>query len=321
MNSFNTRLAMHSFEDFLGRLSSSGRNSTPSSLRNHGGNRRHRLSQSKSNSASRQHLETGPLSPTHPHASSDRSLRKCSKCLWYSHRRSSYCLKCGRVGWAPASGGPTQSVPYKIREDSVYLGTRKIAFRIVSRDVRAMPKYKDSWASHSVEAAAANNDSVASWTYDESEMEENVFKHRLGKQPTISNIVDLVARYKEDKLKEMAKDKDSKERNLEAIILENQNDLTLLRVLKNVDTFGEKPYVNMRGIEVPNTRDIAGDVTAKWDRENRSGVRHLSSRIYMRFGFFSFFHLTIIFLFCSFYLDDNSEIRNSSFPARQMFFE
>jgi hypothetical protein len=139
-----------------------------------------------------------------------------------------------------------------------------------------MQNYKESWAQEE------------GWTYDEAEMEEDVFKRRVGKHPTIESILSLVSMVEEDTLTAMAEnwdydaakesglvgclDSTYTEQSLEAIFLQNQTDLTLLRVLQCFEYFGNEPVNNAQERERVQKFDIAGDIASTWNKEERCGV-------------------------------------------------
>jgi hypothetical protein len=230
--------------------------------------------------------QKGPLEPGHPQASTDNEFAKCGKCGWHSRlNHDPWCLKCGLVVAASKESfsHPAQSDEYKPNADDIYFGTRHISFRIVPRDVRSIPKYKGIWNQQPQAADSTNNPTALIMTDEnESEMQEDVFRRRLGPQPTIESILRLASMVEEVKLKEMTenwnsssatagtwktktssgKKKICSERVLEAITLEDCNDLALLRLLLGVHSFGKAA-----------TKDLVVDITATWDKENLLGVR------------------------------------------------
>lgn len=92
-------------------------------------------------------------------------------------------MKCGRVA-SERDFGKVQSKPYQEQRDDVYLGRKTIPFRIVARDPRKMARYKDSWTQEG-------------WTYDETEMREDLFRHRFGERPTAEMILASIPIVKE----------------------------------------------------------------------------------------------------------------------------
>lgn len=188
-------------------------------------------------------------------------------------------------------------------EGDVFLGERVIAFRIIAHDPRQLEKYKDRWNEH--------EGTDPRWTYSEVDEEETMFKHRFGKHPHIDVILSSIPVVDADKIpksngnaeketfkihytsdfeKEGSDDPDYDPEDYdsdgyrtavlvpddfsanetEAIILENPKDLTLLQALHEFGTIATKKQ------DPRSTTYVGGDITAKWNRETRSGVSRLS---------------------------------------------
>ena len=102
-------------------------------------------------------------------------------------------------------------------------GERSIGFRIVPKDPRRDKRYSDSWKE------APQDD--PRWQYDEAAMKQSVFDCMLARFPLPAFVTRLTAEWDEEK---------TRETNLrDAIILDNQDDLALLRIINKVD-FGCK---------------------------------------------------------------------------------
>lgn len=205
----------------------------------------------------------GPWAPDHAVASTVTYLAKCRKCGWLSRLvgGNKWCLKCGRIAQDEALSSLEQSVVYKSKKDDIFLGTREISFRLVSRDPRLIEKYRESWS--------AADTSTAAWTYDAAEMEEEVFRSRLGKHPRINDLLTLLLNVREEKLKEWMSNDKMKEKGLEAMILDNPCDAALLKALHISTKLGEEPLPYENG-EYP-----CGDISAVWHKAERKGVSHI----------------------------------------------
>ena len=152
------------------------------------------------------------------------------------------------------------------------LGEKIIPFRIVAHDPRKFDKFKQRWM---------ENENDPKWSYSAAEMEEDVFRHRLGKHPLISVILSSLPIVSPDKIPETGSlirhvssyDGEVREPQQlsadesDAIIVENRNDVALLRELANFASIG----LEYQTVSVSTPLD--GDIVATWNTAARSGVR------------------------------------------------
>lgn len=137
----------------------------------------------------------GPFDPTDGVAQQDPNLTQCRRCKWYNrffHRNFRYyknlhpvgfldwCHKCGRVA-SEQDFCKIQSQPLKPQAGDLFLGTKEVPFRVFVHDPREMERYEDSWLDA--------EDDLPEWQYDEGEMREDFFEHRLGERPVLSMIL------------------------------------------------------------------------------------------------------------------------------------
>jgi hypothetical protein len=99
----------------------------------------------------------------HAHARSNAEARRPT--VFVKH----WCHACGRVA-SEAYLGKDQSHPYVSLLGDIRLGTKTIHFRLHSHDPRQMSKFEQNWA---------DNKGKPEWTYNEQEMEEELFRHRF----------------------------------------------------------------------------------------------------------------------------------------------
>lgn len=230
----------------------------------------------------------GPWPPDRSDISDYCRVMKCRKCGWYSKRQSTpWCDKCGRVANESTFSDVAQFVPYESSPQDYCLGTRRIPFRLFAPDVRSIEKYRASWSQADTTKAA--------WTYDESEMEEDTFKHYIGTRPTIGNLLKMIAPMDEEKYKEIARGSDYQKG---AIFLENKNDLILLRLLHNDRGF--ELFCGNEG-HLLNGK-VGGDIKAEWAKEKRSGVS--INRVYIELKVVL---LITLFCFYAFLATDNRD--------------
>jgi hypothetical protein len=198
-----------------------------------------------------QFFRRGPFEPGYAQASADPvNYPACVKCRWHNRRRAVQlrCLKCGRI--INSAHGLNRGVTYKSRPTDYFLGTKIVQFRIIPTDVRSLDEYRSSWL------LADKTDPA--WKYDEGDMQEDIFIHRVGSNPTANSILKLVSEWDTDKLRE---------KNEEGIVLDNPNDIPLLRVLERQEQFGMRSMSRSSGV-----RSYYGDIKAKWQKEQRLGV-------------------------------------------------
>jgi hypothetical protein len=218
--------------------------------------------------------EKGPFAPGDAILKDDRPaalLTQCRKCNWYSRLTATmvgsgdWCHKCGIVICEDRFGKQQCSSPYKNGKDDILLGERIMPFTIVAHDPRDFDVFKNIWT---------NDDKPSSeWTYDEAEMEDDTFRHRLGKRPLLKNVLDCIPIVEKEKMPKSGHvtgltlngKESSAAEDTEGIVLENRNDLQLLQILATTDGF--------RGMAGRNDgHPIDGDIVASWDKTSRAGV-------------------------------------------------
>ncbi len=211
-----------------------------------------------------------------------------------------WCHACGRIA-SVKDFSKLQASPYSRTPNDVFLGERVIPFRIVAHDPRQMEKFQERWTSHQGDPK---------WDYSDIDEEEDLFKHRFGTYPRVEVILGSIpvfdadnipkdtskaARgtfkvhyntdfikygsndpgydpddYDEDGYREEPLNQEFNADETEGIIVENTNDLTLLRELHALGTIAcEKRKPNEHNLI---TTYVGGDIVAKWDRQARSGV-------------------------------------------------
>lgn len=245
------------------------------------------------------HLDgRGPFAPDNPVAPRCPDLTQCRKCGWYNrfHHRNfeklrydvkthaqvpdlhpvgvlDWCHRCGRVA-SERDFGKLQAQPYTRNPGDVYLGEKVIPFTIVAHDPRNFSRYKESWASG--EASDPTR-----WTFSQAEMEEEVFKHRLGQYPLIEMILASLPVVPVEKL---PKSGSLKKRNsfayramsgeptrvsadeTDAIVVKNRVHCSLLEELLNFGTIGCMDRDTSKAL-------LDGDIVASWNSAAQTGVR------------------------------------------------
>jgi len=192
----------------------------------------------------------GPFKPDDVPYSARRNVTKCRKCGWYSlfdhwnYTRqvnpyektaaypacpSDWCHACGRVA-SKKDFGKRQSIPYKPVVGDVLLGTKDISFKIKAHDPRKIQSFSKYWE---------ENKGSPNWEYNEAEMENDFFRHRIGKHPDIEMILHSIPVTKIDGIPESGsyvkgltnQTNEPSISETEALILDRQSDLNLLREL------------------------------------------------------------------------------------------
>jgi hypothetical protein len=243
----------------------------------------------------------GPFPPDTMAAPRDVSLTKCRKCGWFSrlthhhpnlpkirefikYSSSDWCHQCGRVA-SERDFGKMQVLEYKPRAGDFYFGKKEIPFRIKSHDPRLFHEYKTNW-----ESADENS---PEWVYNEAEMEEDTFRHRLGTHPEIVRILECIPTVSEDKIKKtglvrksnvdprFSQNRAGNTKNpalaeeTNAIIIQKQSHIQLFMALYEMVPRREQ------GI-------TTSDVVAEWDTSSRSGVSCIEYPLHPRV-LFTFF--------------------------------
>jgi len=154
----------------------------------------------------------------------------CNHCGWHNNIQAVQklnnlrCFKCGRfAARAKQIAENTRKLGY------LDFGERHLRFRIVAKDVRSDDKYRQSWET------ADSNDSR--WNYDATTMMKSVFDFKIGNRPKLGNTMTLISEYDEAT---------TKQKNMDGIIMENPNDISLLRLLESAG-IGKNPGLPYRG--------------------------------------------------------------------------
>jgi hypothetical protein len=179
-----------------------------------------------------------------------------------------WCHACGRVA-SENDFEKDQSSPYKPVEGDVLLGSKEIPFKVKAHDPRKFEKFSKYWK---------ENEGSADWEYDEAEMEYDFFRHRIGKRPTISMILLSIPVTKSDSIPDSGAFEqrvfcltEPSVNETEALLLDNQDDLKLLRELW--------PFVS-------DCFSLGLDITASWNKSERKGVSGCLHKIcFMRLDF------------------------------------
>ena len=243
----------------------------------------------------------GPWPPNHALASTVKLLTKCRKCGWFnkfSHcnagttkRRTDptqidWCHACGRIACERDFEKVQSNSVSAIHSNSnpvskvgrVSLGTKNIQFRIKARDPRKMqgndaPAGRQSVADRWQNYEGKDSESEGCWKYDAAEMEEDFFLHRIGKKPTITNILAALPIASGENIPDTTDPNDwGFERNTstrvpfsfmecEAMLLDDPEHIQLLWQI----------HSSIKG-------SFSYDVDATWDREKRKGVSALYER-------------------------------------------
>ena len=135
-------------------------------------------------------------------ANCGKHIHQCRKCHWWNIKETlvpakvtamDWCRACGRVA-RETDFNKHQSTPYVPRSGDISLGTKHIPFRIKARDPRNIDPFKKKWEEFETEKEE--------WTYDEMEMKHDFFRHRIGKNPSLQNILSAMPILEESKIPE-----------------------------------------------------------------------------------------------------------------------
>lgn len=227
----------------------------------------------------------GPFKPDNPAAKKDKTLTKCRKCSYYNkfehmnftksvggsdikaHRTGpcDWCHACGRVA-STKDFQKEQSKKYEVETGDAILGTKDIPFTVKAHDPRKLEVISNYWT---------ENEGSPKWVYSEADMENDFYRHRIGKQPTLLYILQSIPVTENDAIPEggdprrndiyiggnESEQKPSVCEN-EAILLENKADLSLLQ---EVYFFGSSDSV------------IGTTLTSTWNKTRRNGVSFASA--------------------------------------------
>ena len=217
-----------------------------------------------------------------------------------------WCHACSRVA-STRDFGKEQSDPFKPKVGHVLVNigngdaggdagagasasSRVIGFRIKGRDPRKIEKTKKYWDEFGESTSADNDKATATassnkWKYCEAEMEEDFFKHRIGKNPTIRHILLAIPTVTDDSIPETGyvagdpygSDTRPAANEGEALLLgydgdgdgdddDDDNNKRVdgdMRVLRELNAF-----VEIAG--VPSPIDL--NIQAKWNKTTRRGT-------------------------------------------------
>ncbi|CAB9523044.1 regulator of chromatin subfamily A member 3-like 1 [Seminavis robusta] len=229
----------------------------------------------------------GPWAPEHEVAGKDKTLTKCRHCGWYtrfSHMNFAtpalptgchdWCHKCGRVASEKDLNKSAVGFAYSPKATDVSLGEKVIPFRLHAHDPLEMNAFKLSWEQNK-----------NSWTYDEADMEEELFLHRFGARPTVDMILASLPIVREVPKDGVVKPTGNKSKlcsavETEAILLEKANHKSLLEVLYNC--FGTVATNPKDGDA--RARLVSGEILAEFDKSTRKGV--LRMRLFLSASMF-----------------------------------
>jgi hypothetical protein len=175
-----------------------------------------------------------------------------------------WCHSCGRVA-SDRDFRKVQSQRFVPSPHSIYLGYKEIMFRLKAHDPREMDQYRNIWEEQQ-------------WTYDETEMEQELFDHRLGNFPLLEMIVASMPITTEDKIPtegrhyteyQTGDDAKASLSETEAVLIDDDGESLILKELfKTSPLFGGAAETD----KPTQTQYIDGDITAMWDRSTHRGV-------------------------------------------------
>jgi hypothetical protein len=196
------------------------------------------------------------------------TLFECRKCGWYTplSRRDDardnsagcWCQACGRVALEECFKD-NSGQPYKPKPDDVYIGSKTIPFRIKVHDPRNMTMFQPFWSKY--------EGTSPKWIDNEAEMEEDMFRHNFGKFPSLRTILANIPVVEENKIPRDGHHESWKSNrrpaaraeDTDAILLTDRIHIIILQELHSVG-FSSSGH------------SVKGDITAKWNREERCGV-------------------------------------------------
>lgn len=156
-------------------------------------------------------------------------------------------------------------------------------FRLKAHDPREIDKYSDRWEQEE-------------WTYNETEMEQELFEHRLGESPALEMILASMPITTQDKIPSDGKQHQAYQTytgvaateaslsETEAVLVDNHGDSLILKELfKTCPKFGttraralEPSPTDQKGVEptepLYRCEYLDGDIKAVWDSNTRKGV-------------------------------------------------
>jgi hypothetical protein len=179
-----------------------------------------------------------------------------------------WCHACGYVA-SERDLCKVQSQSYVPSQYSILLGTKTVDFCLKAHDPRDMEQYSEKWVQEE-------------WTHNESEMEQELFDHRLGKFPVLEMIVASMPITTEDRIPSDGSHRENgyagaqvaaeaSVSETEAVLIGNHADSLVLKEL-----FKTSPKFGTINAVKPSDRlysYIDGDIQAVWDSSTRKGVR------------------------------------------------
>jgi hypothetical protein len=249
-----------------------------------------------------------------------KGMWKCRKCGWYTRQGKTtfedihnidsdqggpWCLICGRVASSDCFLSIKDEEETKHRYDAqstdVYLGSKTIPFKIQVHDPRGLKTFQEQWAKH--------EGTSPEWTYDEAEMEEDMFRLRFGPRPSLRSILATIQVIQGDKVPyngafkyyvkppqsayeddddddTFSVDYDEDESAFETSLPSNCRE----KIIPAICNFGYTDVIWMEkngrvifdelyGMDAQINESysyyspVAGDVEATWNKEERRGVR------------------------------------------------
>jgi hypothetical protein len=204
-------------------------------------------------------------------------LTKCRKCGWYSYTGSmrrdpaslylaegsaeEWCQACGRIARDDFIISKNQCEPYNPKATDVFLGSKKIPFSIKAHDPRNMELFKGMWTKYENQGPK--------WRFSAAEMEEDMFRHRIGAYPTLEMILKSIPVLREDKIpqdgvRKFGAGQSAFLEDTDAILMERNGQIIFQELF---------PFCTI-GFPLSRRRNsvIVGDIRAKWHPQERRGV-------------------------------------------------
>jgi hypothetical protein len=167
------------------------------------------------------------------------------------------CEQCGRTG---------SKYYYKERRPKMtenkallYLGTRAIPFRLVTRDLRKIPPYAQHWERHAGEKG---------WKIDLEAEALDAYQRRLGCQPQLNSVMAVLSPFRDENA--IPESAPAVERD--AIFLDDPKEASLLRALQMCN-----PEFGSGSNDANSTKRVGflGNISVAFDAKQRRGVSFL----------------------------------------------
>ncbi len=192
--------------------------------------------------------------------------------------------------------------PYHPPSNEIYLGSKTIPFTLHVHDPRQMKAFASQWATYEGTSPA--------WKYDEVDEEEDLFHHRLGRYPSLETILRSIpvlrddwiptdghywmwgkqqqqveteqtnkpAWHDDDDDDEDGQEKKKKEKKAPTTKTTRAEDTDAIVLLDKKHLLLLQEIFKFRHVACPpstycNPSMMGGDIVAKWNREERQGVR------------------------------------------------